>query len=233
MTRYHTAKWITLATAVLFATAAEEAGGDIVYEFSQENYDALPGALVTMTVDLLFTDLDSADLVIGGGLSSVGVDLLRQPAALASPAELLGIEPNDADFDDTLLGPQFIGPFADEAGVWAFVELGATEGVTGTDEGNGDRRIRVASATVQAGTVIGEVTTFQAVDYHPDLDNTVSFDEPAVAFDPRIQPGQATVTVVPEPTTVLLAAAGALAVCHCRRRSGAVVTKHHRATTRG
>ena len=78
-------------------------------------------------------------------------------------------------------------------------------------------RVEIGSFTVEAGLVVGEVTTFSLVDYATGSDETVLYN--FNTLDSLIQPGQFTVTVVPVPEpTGLLALGGLAGLALLRRR---------------
>lgn len=211
-----------VASAILLL--ASQCCASVIYSLDQANYDLQPGGTVAIPVYLTFTGTDAAELTAGGGLSSAAVKLMRTGAVPTSPTCPTAVSANAVDFTDTLLGPQYIAPTATQVGVWEFVDLNSLSGVAGKDMGDGSRRIQLGTFLFRAGSVLNEVTTFQAVDYDPNLDNTVTFTVPTKAFDASIEPVVVSFTVVPEPTAIGLIVLGSLAVPLLRTRSSRLCT---------
>jgi hypothetical protein len=192
-------RYVYLATALAGAfVVATPAGGAIVFEFGQPQYDVAPGQTVDVPVSLRFDGADADALVSSGGLLSAAVKVTQTAVPPAGTATVpIAVSPNAADFNDPVLIPIISLPTATSAGVWEFADLTGASGVVGQLQADGSRLVPLGSISFRGGTGVG-VTSFSAGRYDPALETTVTFNAPSATLDGVIQ--GATVSVnVPEP----------------------------------
>jgi hypothetical protein len=205
---------IALGVAGILVQAAR---ADVIYSFEveQAGYSLTSGQSIQVPVYLTetVTEPSTSLLASEGGLWSAGVLLQRTDSSLGSPVLLTAAVANEADFDDL---PAITLVADDGASILELRDLGQTMGVLPDEAfpGSGIRRVYLGSFTLTAGAAAGEVTTFYVGDNTTDDTRTwLSF----TLLDEDIQATSFTATVVPEPTTMVLLAAGALGLFRRKR----------------
>lgn len=189
------------------------------YAFGQDTYTVTPGE--TFLVDVFLQET-----VTGGepprladdGLFGAGVRVHFDEA----PAQVIGLDdilPNTAEFDDALflftdLVPGVLAEFTE------VIDL-LSPPVFGTEVSPDVFRVFLGSFRFTAGLTPGQGFIF-ALDI-PETDDTIT--DAGFLLDPLILPASATITVVPEPSTLTLLGIGVLGIAgHAvqrRRRSPA------------
>jgi len=207
-----------LLVAAALGLAAAPGRAAIRFTFDHDQYLVEPGGQVSVPVYLEFTGQEMTDLEAVAGLSSAAVRLHRVDPGPGSPAFPISVAPNTLDFDDPILVPLIAGPTPQEVGLWEFADLTRASGVLGTVAEAGARRIALGDFVFQGGTVLLETTRFQAADYDPALDDTVTFTLPTTALDSLIVPATVEILVAPEPATLGLLALGTASLLLRRRR---------------
>ena len=176
------------------------------YYVNQPNYDVLPNQSVQVPVLIreAVTDPDVSLLVAEDGLFSAGVLLQRTNSSLSQPVIITGASANVTDFDDFLAT---IIVTDDESSIFEMRDMAHFSGVLAdeTFPGSGVRDTLLGTFTFTAGANIGEITTFQLTDN--TTDDTLTWMN-LTLLDPDIYSTSFTVTVVPEPTSILLCITG-------------------------
>jgi hypothetical protein len=205
-------RWIWMVLLMLPLAAASARGAVVfTYAFDQSSFTATPGEVISVAVYIVetVTAPDSSVLEDQDGLSSAGVSIARTGSVPTDPARIMQVSGNAAVFNDTILGPIYSGPLPEAAGVFQLVGFDQTSGAKGAVIGPGQRRILLATFDIQAGAVVGEITRFQARDFDPTTDDTVTWPSSSgssVVLDSQVAPADFTLQVVPipEPSAALL-----------------------------
>jgi hypothetical protein len=200
---------VAVAVAAAFALApAPAARADIYYAFDPSKpagsiyaVSLAPGASVTLPVYLAFTGPDVTLLLDESGLFGADVHLLRAAPAPASPVGIPvpAAVTGNPQFDDPA-GPLVTYATTGDVDLLQSVQALSANGVTGNliPSGGGSRQILLGQFTFTAGSILGQVTTFHALDT-PGFDDTVTLKNDII-LDPRI--GQATALfTVADPNT--------------------------------
>ena len=200
---------VAIAGAIWLACGRADAAPIFHFGTDSATYTVLPGGQVSVPIFLEEQSSASDPSIIEpeGGLFSVG---LRVDPVSPQPGAATVRSQSDVAFN-----PQFTDvPFVQSLSPLAFVVNDEAEpGPVGTVVSDGIRRVPVATVTFTAGDTVGQTSTFRISDFNPD---PLSADTGTYAGFQRIpptelpvQPGEFSITVVPEP-----AAAGVLAaVC--------------------
>lgn len=215
---------IAVLSGVGFAAAPAPAALSYAFAFEAPTVEVLAGESIDLGVYLVetFTDGDTSRIVDDGGLFGAQVTIERgDVAGLADPAELINAVNNDGPdddpeaFDDSFL-PVVAPP--DSADLLLADSFDVT--VIGEAVDADTRRVRLGTISIVAGAVIGETTTFVASD-DPAFDDTLTlFGVDAIDAAPGIAPGSVDVTVIiPEPSTLALAALASLTLIRRGRRT--------------
>jgi hypothetical protein len=200
-----------MAMAVLVWCGSAQAGPVYSYLFDQSNYTVAAGGTVLVKVSLQEdTSTGGPSLLSTEGLISAGVrvdfndPVPTQPAQVRSLADIL---PNPAFDLAPPPDPRFlpVPGFPNTAGIEEYVDI-ASPPVTAPGTGP-LYQIPLGSFLFHAGSVPGEVTHIQALDFNPATDDTVTALT-ATVLDSLINPANATITVqpaaVPEPSGLVL-----------------------------
>ena len=161
------------------------------------------------------------------GLFSAGVAVRRTSAGPTRPAGVLsvaGISPNPTfDEPEPTVSPlktvDLTGGAFDRAALLESRDMLEAAGVAAEAPAANVRRVFLGTFTFTGGSVVGETTALRIEDNDPASDDTVTWALPGVDLDADIQPFDFSIVTVPEPATLALLAAGALAV-FSRRRCG-------------
>lgn len=178
------------------------------FAFGQDAYVVAPGA--TMAVPVYFQETvgsqDTSVLAPGGaGLITAAVQVVGDPLLPTQPAQVRSLS-------DIIPNPAFDVPAPSLSLNAAKLSLGALEGstVVGEEYTNGVYRLLLGTFTFTAGDVPGEVTTIRATSFDPTFTNIVDGNMHALDGTP-VGETRATIRVVPEPSTIVLATAALLA----------------------
>ena len=210
-----------VAAASLLCGRGREAQAAPIFRFVTDasSYTVLPGGQVAVPVFLQeeFSDTDPSVIAPEGGLFSVGA---RVGPVSGQPTTATIRSQSDVTFN-----PQFTDePFVQSLAPLAFVINDETSpGPVGDVVSPGVRRVPVATVTFTAGDVAGQTATFRISDFNPD---PLSADTGTYAGFERIpptelpvQPGEFSITVVPEPLSGWLVTAGVASLAALRRRA--------------
>lgn len=208
----------SLALAALVLTT-HQARADVVYSYvtDQHAYEVGPGstAWVHVYLEERLTGGSSSELLAQHGLFSfdVAVDVASAPS---DPAAIIASEANP-DFNGVVNNVSSSMLIADR-------DVFESEGAQPAMVDDTTYRVRLATCTVQAGGLAGETTTFSVGDFeNPQTpgaeENTFYWDDIAAAdpLDAFIGAASFGVTVIPEPASVALIAAGGLTVFRRRK----------------
>lgn len=189
---------------LIISLIASAAQGAVIYEyrFDQSQYFVLPGQVFTVNVYLRETfEPGDSTLLDSEGLFGAGVRVTFDGSpAPSDPAKVVAntdIAPNilfdGATSTDIVPGSS--------AGFTAIVDV-ASAAVT-SPTGTTFNEILLGQFTFTAGMVTNEVTQLLATDFDPATDDNVT-NASLTVLDSRILTASATVTVVPEPATMVL-----------------------------
>jgi len=192
----------TLLTAVFSAFITLAAGpvqAGYTYVFNQSNYTATPGG--TPIAVAVFLQETGSSLLKDAGLIGVGIRVSWQ----GGPASATAVAPN-SDF----------GLYSSSSVETTYADLSefALSGVTATETypGSGVYSVPVGTFTFAPGAT-GGVTTLTTADIDPDNNGdtaTAVYNGVSTSLDTLIINGTATITVTPEPSTLVLLATGLL-----------------------
>jgi hypothetical protein len=203
-----------VAISISFSTVAQ-AASTYQFVFDQANYDVAPGGTVAVHVFLReMLGPVSPSVLDTEGLSSAGVEVSFNNAPLPTdPAKVLdtfGIIPNPL-FDGS-------GGMGLVNGISAgfHMEIFASSPVVLPTGGPSVFDALLGTFIFTAGVVPGEVTHLVATDFNPLFDDNIT--GLSNVLDSLISDGFATITVVPEPSGLLLAAISALGFIAAGRR---------------
>lgn len=244
----------TLAIAMLTISASlvgrvTEGAITYSYAFDQSEYVGGPGGIVPVEVYVVETrdgvDLLDPFLFDDLGLSGAGVRLSYTGLTPPSPASVVNysditINDGPAGFDDLFNSPLLSADIqsSDPPSINAIAGLLATRdishlfdptGVTSTDGDASSRRILLGTFNFTLGSTLFETTYITATELYSFLDETSIWNE-FTFLDSSIVPAQASLTVVPEPSTALLWSGGLAIVFVSRWRSR---RKHNAKNTAG
>lgn len=200
---------LLLAGLWAWAVSAAQAGGVYQYVFDQDTYALPPGETMDVPVYLQETvgAEDTPVLSPGGvGLITAGVRLLfNDPPQPSQPARVVNLF-------DIKENPDFDFPTSSLTATTAKLSLGTLLNPTvhGYEESPGVYRVLLGTFRFTAGEIEGQSTPIRATDYDPGFDDVVTGDMRVLDNSPLVD-GMATITTVPEPTTLgLLACAAAV-----------------------
>jgi len=217
-----------VAACVLALGSPARAALSYAFAFEAPLVQALPGQTVQIDVFLVetFTDGDSSLIADENGLSGAEVTVTRDAVGgLTDPARIIGADNNigpttdPTAFDSDRLGVSVTPP--EFAQLLPFDLSDAA--VYGTLAAPGVREVLLGTISIEAGLVVGEVTTFTASD-DPNFDDTATatatdLGDGAIDGDFGIDPDAVAVEVIiPEPTTLALVALGGVALIRRRAR---------------
>lgn len=189
------------------------------YVFDQTNYVALPGQSFSVGVFLQETATgDDPSRLATEGLFGVSVRVRFDEA----PAQILALDdilPNTAEFNDELFLFTDLMP-GRRAEFTAAIDL-LSPPVFGMEIAPNVFRVFLGSFRFTAGSAPGRVSIF-ALDI-PETTDTIT--DAGFVLDPLLLPASATITVVPEPSTLTLMGLGVLGLIGYFR--------HHREAMRG
>lgn len=196
--------------------STSDAAIEFCFDTDQDTYTVLPGQTVHVDVFLLerVSGGDVSRLAAEDGLSQAQVAIERI-AGPTDAASITGFLPNLSEFDDPF-SPIENALSEDLLDVTQLVDMGAVSGPTGVDLGGGVRSVYLLTVTIQGATATGQ-STFDVYD-NSLFDETLTFDFLTAPLDSSLQPGQFTVSTVPEPPMgmIVLTASG-LAILFSRR----------------
>lgn len=201
---------LLISAALVMLTSQSHA--DVIYNFvtDQATYNVMPGGMVSVDVYLqeTLTGSSLSELVAQDGLFSfdVVVDVASAPS---DPAVIVASTAN-ADFNGVVNNVPPMIVIADRDPFEA-------DGVQPTMVDATTYRVLLATFTIEGGNIPGETTTFNVADYENPLtpgadENTLYWDDVTASnpLDGIIGPGGFTVTVIPEPASLVLLGIGGL-----------------------
>ena len=185
---------------------------DVIYNFvtDQATYEVTPGGTVSVDVYLQETLVggSSSELVAQDGLFSFDV-IVDVASAPSDPAAIVASTAN-ADFNGVVNNVPPMIVIADR-------DLLEADGVQPVMVDATTYRVLLATFSIEGGSIPGETTTFNAADYENPLtpgadENTLYWDDVTASnpLDGIIGPGSFTVTVIPEPASLVLLSIGGL-----------------------
>ena len=220
--RYHRRLFSFLSLLVTFAWCSNaSADYDYQFVFDATNYTASPGQVIPVKVYLQETvDGGSSPwfTTAGQGLFSGGVriyfDLPPIPSDRAEVVSSANIIKNPLFTDPSALTPVAGGS---SAGLSAAVNDPFTQLIQGTVVNASTSRILLGTFNFTAGLIPYEVTNLEASDFDlgSPITQNVVFDSNtfnSVDLDTLILPGFATITVIPEPSSLALWGLGGVAL---------------------
>lgn len=211
---------LCLLVMVAVTFVASHAHADVLYSVvtDQTAYDVAGDG--TVSVDVYFQETltggSSSELVAQNGLFSfdVAVDVTSAPS---DPAAVTASTVN-ADFNGVVNNVPPMIVIADR-------DLLEFDGVQATMVDATTYRVLLATFTIEGGSVLGEMTTFSVIDYENTLtpgadENTFYWDDitASTPLDAAIGGGSFTVTVIPEPASMVMLGVGGLLAFRHRKR---------------
>ena len=187
------------------------------YVFDMSEYEVPLGGTVDVSIYLEET---GGTVFRDSGLIGAGVKVrFDNPPVPSNPAKIVTTADvtNISDFE-----LEWAKSAEPEAG-YADLLLGTWDYVYGMEVAPDVYRIPLGRFRFSAGTVLGEVTNIRATDYDPSSGDVVYYDNELnpVELDVLLNDATATITVTPEPGTLLLlviAGLGLLNYAWCRRK---------------
>ena len=217
------------ATMFWMMGADAQAAVTFSFEFDQPSYELAAGASVAVPVYLVESWTDSSLLTSVHGLATLGVEVTGTMPVRGTPGTISHVEANTTDFD--LLG---VGQLLDTTNASVLNSVDITQatlpdGPTGTAIDAHSSRILAGVFKFTATGSPGDTATFQAMVMAGDASVATwdsfnaSLDNPELSIDyldAMITSSYVEFTIVPEPTTGILCAAGVfgLTVRRIRRR---------------
>ena len=199
-----------IGLTVFFASAGamfvNSASAEVLYRYATNAvaYETGPGETTEVRVylDEVLSEGSPSELLAQHGLFSfdVALDILTAPS---SPAIVTGVEAN----------PNFNGVVNDVPPLILIADrdLSELEGVPPIAVGADTYRLLLGTFTIEAGSLLGETTTFSVTNFEnpltPGADyNTLYWDDVLAAnpLDPQVESAGFSVTVVPEPGSMAL-----------------------------
>jgi hypothetical protein len=203
-------QWVVAGLLALVSAGKTHAEPTYAYRFDQSDYTVFAGATVDVRVFLVET-LGAGDtsILATEGLFSAGTRVVFSEAAPAAPAAMV------LDVADILGNPAFDFPLGPLRSLSPGVSAGLVENVslsnpTGVMATGGPTTFETFLGTFRftAGDVGNELTLLRATDFSPGAETITNLT--GTALDARISDARATITVIPEPATVVLLALAVL-----------------------
>ncbi len=212
--------WLVIAGMTTGFVWTDTSSAELIYGYATDaaRYEATPGgsAEVAVYLEELLTEGSSSGLIANDGLFSF--DVAMETVVAPSAPALVTASAANADFNGTVNNVPPITLIADRD----FLEF---EGVQPVASGTGTYRVLLGTFSIEAGDVPGQTTTFSVQDFEnpltPGTDyNTFYWDDilAATPLDSLLAPASFSVTVVPEPGTLLLIVTGVPLLCFAFRK---------------
>lgn len=212
--------WVAAVLAVAgFCACADHARGAVIFDVVTDNGNSnynVPSAtsvIIQLFLRETLTSGSTSTLVAQDGLFSsvVRVSRIVSPSSPSTIIAAARDTTNFSDFNDSAV----LNSGAD-ANVGGTRSLGASNGTPVLTDSATVRRVSIGTVTIQAGTLVGQSTTFSLAD-RTGTSDTLTWNTGQV-LDAQILATNFSVTAVPEPAAAGVVAVAVVALAGRRRR---------------